>query len=610
MLDRLVRSRQWQAAADAVEARLASITGRVPERLDEHALAEYRNKRPFVGGWRLEVTFLDGIMRRMDVAVGSFFPEISPRIVLVDHPPSLTWPHVESDGVLCLLPNEAECDPTDPAGVTINLLAKGCRLVEELIQGDIVARDFREEFLTYWAYDINFPHACLHSLLEVHGPTRAVRLFRGERFNVLAETDAALSAWTHNRFPTRGPVRLRTEGAAFLWLEEPLLPSAYPRSAADLRSLARECGDGAAEILDAIAAKLPNQIVTVLGAEGRHGPGLVAVTVPRPGLTSVGWRRRSDLLTRGFRPGKVPPTVAASRYFAEEPVLRSGIFRADPPWIHGRGQDPRSERLLASTVTVIGCGSVGAPVAVSLAQAGVGRLNFVDSDDLAWANVGRHPLGAGSVGKNKAVELAARLRADYPHLRIDGHNTLAQALVIDGEHIGDADLVVCATGSWAADSALDNWHISAGRSKPVVYAWTEAHACAGHAVAIAGTGGCLHCGIGRTGVPRFQITAWPDEGAGAKEEPACGVHYQPYGPVELGYINNMVAELAIDILLGRVGVSTHRVWCGRRSYMESVGGRWSKEWEPKARLYPEGGLIDEWPWHPDGCEYCRPAETT
>ena len=64
----------------------------------------------------------------------------------------MTWPHVESDGILCLLPNMAECDPDDPYGVAENLLNRSVRLVEELLEGTIVERDFREEFLTYWAY--------------------------------------------------------------------------------------------------------------------------------------------------------------------------------------------------------------------------------------------------------------------------------------------------------------------------------------------------------------------------------------------------------------------------------------------------------------------------
>ena len=60
---------------------------------------------------------------------------------------------------------------------------------------------------------------------------------------------------------------------------------------------------------------------------------------------------------------------------------------------------------------------------------------------------------------------------------------------------------IAATGSWPADNALNRWHIDQGRRRAILYAWTEAHACAGHAVAIAREGGCFQRHIGRTGAP-------------------------------------------------------------------------------------------------------------
>jgi hypothetical protein len=78
-----------------------------------------------------------------------------------------------------------------------------------------------------------------------------------------------------------------------------------------------------------------------------------------------------------------------------------------------------------------------------------------------------------------------------------------------------------------AESALNRWHIAQGRGRPVLYGWTEAHACAGHAVVIAGEDGCLQCHIGRTGAPALTVVEWADGGDANQEEPACGAHYQP-----------------------------------------------------------------------------------
>ena len=127
----------------------------------------------------------------------------------------------------------------------------------------------------------------------------------------------------------------------------------------------------------------------------------------------------ADPLTKGFRQGRMTKRVALSRYFGAGPAIRSSVQRADATWVHGRGRDSRSPRLLDSTVVVVGCGSVGAPVACLLAQGGIGRLVLVDYDTLSWPNVGRHSLGAAAVGRNKAEALAERLQPDCPHLQIE-----------------------------------------------------------------------------------------------------------------------------------------------------------------------------------------------
>ena len=103
--------------------------------------------------------------------------------------------------------------------------------------------------------------------------------------------------------------------------------------------------------------------------------------------------------------------------------------------------------------------------------------------------LGRHPLGATAVGRNKAQALAERLQADFPHLQIEGRACgLHHLLQSDHDVLGAADLIVAATGSRSAESALNRWHIEQGRAGPILYGWTEARACAGHAVAIVGEG--------------------------------------------------------------------------------------------------------------------------
>ena len=400
---------RWRQAALRLEARLRKLTGQVPERLGARAIASCYPRRSYVAGWRVGVTFNDRNLRRIDVVANAGFPSIPVRTALVDHPPFMTWPHVESDGILCLLPNMAEYDPDDPCAVAENILNRSVRLVEELLEGTIVERDFREEFLTYWAYKTHADGSHLFSLLTPAPPSRVVRIWRGKGLEIVGEDAKTLAQWVRRRFGAE--VDTATEEAAFLWLHTPPLPDDYPHTASDLRALAVATGQDAVATLGQAAVGEPDCLVAILGATGRGGPGLIAVKASNPKFLGSRPRSATDPLSKGYRPGSIPKPVLLNRYFGAGPVIRNSVQRADANWVHGRGRDPRTAQLIDSTVVVAGCGSVGAPVACTLAQGGAGRIVLVDYDVLSWPNVSRHPLGATAVSRNKAEALAERLQA-------------------------------------------------------------------------------------------------------------------------------------------------------------------------------------------------------
>ena len=374
----------------------------------------------------------------------------------------------------------------------------------------------------------------------------------------------------------------------------------------DLRALAVANGHDAGVVLASPAVGEPDHVVAILAATGRGGAGLIAVKVPNPKFLNSNPRSAAEPLSKGFRPGRTPKPILLDRFFGAGSVIRSSVQRADANWIHGRGRDPRTETLLNSTVVVVGCGSVGAPVATTLAQAGTGKIVLVDHDDLSWPNVGRHPLGACAVGQSKAQALTERLQRDFPHLHIEGRAcSLHQLLQTDLEILEAADLIVAATGSWGAESLLNRWHVEQGRSNPIVYGWTEAHACAGHAVAIVGEGGCFQCNIGRTGSPSFRVVDWPDGGDGSQEEPACGAHYHPYGPVELNFVTAMISDVALDCLLNPPSCSFNRVFVTSGWRINERGARFSDEWLAEQEGNISGVRTVDRLWLRKTCPACR-----
>jgi|GEM_PF-6645564 hypothetical protein len=100
------------------------------------------------------------------------------------------------------------------------------------------------------------------------------------------------------------------------------------------------------------------------------------------------------------------------------------------------------------------------------------------------------------------------------------------------------------------------------------------------------------------------MTAWQPESI-RLEEPACGVHFAPYGAIELAYINALIADMALDCLLGNVSKSTHRAWLARRSVLDENGGRWTAEAVNAMSGEDTGGRTVDLNWA--ACDCCRSA---
>lgn len=545
--------------------------------------------RGTVAGWRLEVVFSDGVTRRLDLLVDKGFPRTAARVALVDRPAFLAWPHVEKDGVLCLLHGASEVSPFAPLAAVERVLGEASDLVEDLIAGRLEG-DFQAEFLSYWDWAATAGGQAVRSLLEPYGPSRLVRVWRGRTRYVVGETDEAIANWLRV-----GRVAKKSldgfDPALLVWRDAPLHPSQYPRSGQGLEALLDK---GDRETFREMVACRPDRLVVILGFPTENGAAFGAVTLWVPTTPRRGGPRPQPL-EKGFRPGRAPLALVTARYLAGATVVRASVERIDASWIHGRDQDPRQGRLAASRVTLLGCGSVGAPVALLLAEAGVGFIRTVDPQTLMSANIGRHPLGARWLGAFKATGVADELQQRLPHVQTEAHNVRWEDLPPEVDVFADSDLVISAIGSWSAEGALNATHLARGRPAPVLYGWTEAHACAGHAVLVTALGGCLQCGFEVVGAPQLAATVWP-AGEELKQEPACGAVYQPYGPVELNHVVSTIAELALDALIGEVEAGAQRTWTTGERRLRALGGAWSPEWLGQAGSVPAGGGVFERPW--------------
>lgn len=574
------------------------------DRLSEMELRSY-GLRALVAGWK--ITIQPSITaRRIHVGVDDLFPFSLPHFFLVDRPPFLTWPHIEDDGLLCLMDDTVVMKFNQPEAVIGELLRDAFQLVRNCEAGTN-QNDFRTEFYSYWNRRLSTSTEVIQSLLEPHGGSRLVHVWRGETRSIVGETEEDVLKWLRNKYGDQ-PQFKSTDSALLLWFKEPLLPSEYPESAADLHSLASTLKD-AQKRLSQFAEISKSPFYFVIGADSANGPCFAGVRSARHVTPDIRGRKRDHTLD-GFRPGKAPLALLAQRLFsAAVPADRIKVERVDSAWIHGRDQDSRQRKLSLKKVLVGGCGSVGASIAQMLVMAGIGCVRLVDDEELTWANVGRHVLGAESVGKNKAKSLADRLQKGYPHSEIVGFDmTLEEFFESDPAFVRECDLIVSATANWESESLLNVRQVRGEIMQPIMYVWTEPNACAGHAVLVMPGGGpCFRCGFDPRGRPKQELTVWPKEKR-EKREPACGAVFQPYGPIELSGTISLGAGLALDGLLGQLHSATHRIWAGPQTLLLEAGGKWSEEWLKDRHDHAEGGFQEQQNWLRDsGCPVCGTA---
>jgi hypothetical protein len=74
-------------------------------------------------------------------------------------------------------------------------------------------------------------------------------VWRGETFDIVADSDAELRQWLSFKTGNKGPQRPVVQAGILIWLRQPPLPDLYPKTAADLLEVAEAAGVSA-ELID------------------------------------------------------------------------------------------------------------------------------------------------------------------------------------------------------------------------------------------------------------------------------------------------------------------------------------------------------------------------
>jgi molybdopterin-synthase adenylyltransferase len=122
---------------------------------------------------------------------------------------------------------------------------------------------------------------------------------------------------------------------------------------------------------------------------------------------------------------------------------------------------PGQQKLKAASVLMIGAGGLGAPAALYLAAAGVGRLTLADNDVVSLSNLQRQVLySVADIGEPKTASAASRLRGLNPHVEV----TAAPAVTVANaaELIAGHDLVLDGTDNFETRLMVSDACLAAG----------------------------------------------------------------------------------------------------------------------------------------------------
>ena len=161
---------------------------------------------------------------------------------------------------------------------------------------------------------------------------------------------------------------------------------------------------------------------------------------------------------------------------------------------------PETAALRSKTATVVGLGSLGAPLALGLARNLIGGLNLVDPDFVDPAASVRWELGVGMAGASKVVALIEALAANYPFTAVQGDAIMVGAAARGEDHgdrflyderLAQSDLVIEATAEEDVTAAIADmaWRLD----KPFITVWSVEGVGGVVARIVPGETGCFNC---------------------------------------------------------------------------------------------------------------------
>jgi len=482
----------------------------------------------------------------LDFIIDEYFPFSQIKVILKNFDQFLKWPHFERDGTLCLDENFT-INPFKPEYMFIIAYEQSVKLIKQCLHNTLES-DFEDEFLAYWTRYIESQGTVLSYYL-VSLPKKEIQSLYccGNIKNQLVEYYISADENQLNDYCFRQNIKSRKEkNILFVVLDHPPRPDNY----GNLLNL----------ILKKIKSKQNNfnyfkQYVkkgtfkVVCAFKSNNGYMFVGLTINSPLINPKKFKRSTFEKYRNLF------TLVNNSNFK--------IKKAYHNWVYGRDQDINQDLLMGKRVAIIGCGSIGSFVLKNLVMSGVSNITVIDPDILDFANVSRNCIGTNFVGCFKTKAIKYIINKEHPLAEILDKAQTCQTF-FSNNNMEEYDLIICCTADYASEMFLMKQLIDSKKNTPIIFAFAETGAVVGHCISILSPSeSCFQCGF-NDATAQFQFLVCQNKKDSLKKEPGCGGYYNPYGEIEINYINLMTSRIALDILLGKEKNNSHHLWISDR----------------------------------------------
>jgi len=232
------------------------------------------------------------------------------------------------------------------------------------------------------------------------------------------------------------------------------------------------------------------------------------------------------LVEEGFsKRSHLPPKMLSSRYLSNAKLKRIKTNRFDMEWQDYRTGNNESQTLRNKQVCIVGCGALGSHLAYALARAGVGHFVLIDFDKLSSDNTRRHLLGMEYLAQYKVQAVKTFIQKQLPDVCITTHpDSWEDLFKQDPSPFIGSDVIVCTTGDWACEEALNLVKTTSSSMPPTIFSCIETFGMSGQALAVIGGGGCLSCGTNPNGRSIYETTVWQADTEANRQAGACGIN--------------------------------------------------------------------------------------